>query len=193
MGCLDQKLKLPKTCEKPLLKKIRVVLCEKPLEKRPNIREMRQFWESAILQLLEPMQREIFEKWDDFEYWKKLCPCKGYSLCKIISLGEKIKLPLPYEKRIYRQNGLTLFKKGSKNTKYAKNEIISIIGKNGLYAKAIYSLCKIISLGQKIILPKTYQKRIYEHSRVNSYIELLSATWQLSRFHHSGSKDDFAM
>ena len=28
-------------------------------------------------------------------------------------------------------------KKGSKNTKYAKNEIISIIGKNGLHAKAI--------------------------------------------------------
>ena len=112
MVCLDQKLKLPKTCEKPLLKKIRVVLCEKPLEKRPNIREMRQFWKSAILQWLEPMQREIFEKWDDFEYWEKLCPCKGYRLCKIISLGEKIKLPLPYEKRTYRQNGLTLFKKG---------------------------------------------------------------------------------
>ena len=28
-------------------------------------------------------------------------------------------------------------KKGPKNTKYAKNEIISIIGKNGLHAKAI--------------------------------------------------------
>jgi len=34
---------MPKTCEKPYYKNIRVVLGEKPLEKTPNIREMRQF------------------------------------------------------------------------------------------------------------------------------------------------------
>ena len=32
-----QKLKMPKTCEKPSYKIIRVVLCKKPFEKTPNI------------------------------------------------------------------------------------------------------------------------------------------------------------
>ena len=49
---LGQKLKMPKTCEKPFCKNIKVVLCKKPLEKTPNIQEMRQVWKSAILQRL---------------------------------------------------------------------------------------------------------------------------------------------
>ena len=43
MVSLRQKLKMPKACEKPFYKNIRVVLCKKPLEKTPNISEMRQF------------------------------------------------------------------------------------------------------------------------------------------------------
>ena len=43
MVTLGQKLKMPKRCEKPSYKIIRVVLCKKPHEKTPNIREMRQF------------------------------------------------------------------------------------------------------------------------------------------------------
>ena len=42
MVSLGQKLKMPKTCEKPFYKNIKVVLCKKPLEKTSNIREMRQ-------------------------------------------------------------------------------------------------------------------------------------------------------
>ena len=40
---LGQKLKMPKTCEKPFYKNFRVVQCKKPLEKTPNIPETRQF------------------------------------------------------------------------------------------------------------------------------------------------------
>ena len=40
---LGQKLKKPKTCEKRFYKNIRVVLCKKPFEKTPNIREMKRF------------------------------------------------------------------------------------------------------------------------------------------------------
>ena len=43
MVSLGQKLKWPKRCAKRLYKKTRVVLCKKPLEKTPNIREMRRF------------------------------------------------------------------------------------------------------------------------------------------------------
>ena len=49
MLSFGQKLKMPKTCEKPFYKNIRIVLCKKPLRKTPNIPEMRQFWKSAIL------------------------------------------------------------------------------------------------------------------------------------------------
>ena len=54
---LGQKLKMPKTCEKPFYRNIRVVLCKKPLKNTPNIPKMRQFEKLAILQRLQPMQR----------------------------------------------------------------------------------------------------------------------------------------
>ena len=57
MVSLGQKLKMPKTCKKPFETNIGVVLCKKPLAKTPNIREMRRFLKSAILQRLESMPR----------------------------------------------------------------------------------------------------------------------------------------
>ena len=38
-----KKKKRPKTCEKRFYKHVRVVLCKKPLQKTPYIREMRTF------------------------------------------------------------------------------------------------------------------------------------------------------
>ena len=43
MVSLGQKLKFQKTCQNPFYKSVTVVLCKKPLEKTPNIREMRPF------------------------------------------------------------------------------------------------------------------------------------------------------
>ena len=40
------------------------------------------------------------------------------------------------------------------------------MAKNGHNAKAIYSPCKILSLGQKIKLPKTCEKPLYNYIRV---------------------------
>ena len=52
MISFGQKVKWRKTCENLFYNHVRVVLCKKPLEKTPNIREMRPFWKSAILQKL---------------------------------------------------------------------------------------------------------------------------------------------
>ena len=49
---LAQKLKFQKTCRNPFYKSFTVVLCKKPLQKTPNIREMRAFSKSAIMQRL---------------------------------------------------------------------------------------------------------------------------------------------
>ena len=60
MVSLRQKVKRPKTCEKRFYKHVRVVLCKKPLEKTPNIQEMRPFSKSAILQRLWTLQNGQF-------------------------------------------------------------------------------------------------------------------------------------
>ena len=52
MVSLGQNFKSPKTCEKRFYKHVRVLLCKKPLEKAPNIREMRPVSKSATLQRL---------------------------------------------------------------------------------------------------------------------------------------------
>ena len=79
---LGQKLKLQKTCQNPFYKSFRVVLCKNPLEKSPNIREMRPFWKSTIMQRLKPMQNPHF--------------------------GSKIKIPKKHVK-IHSPNHLELF------------------------------------------------------------------------------------
>ena len=56
MVSLGEKFKWPKTSEKRFYKDVRVVLCKKPLEKTPNIREMRPFLKSAILERLLTLQ-----------------------------------------------------------------------------------------------------------------------------------------
>ena len=80
---------------------------QKTARKNTNIPEMRQFLKSPIL--------------------------KGYSLykgrCKIVSLGQKLKMPKTCEKLFYKIIRVVLSKKTSgKNTKYSRNETILKIG-----------------------------------------------------------------
>ena len=53
----------------------------------------------------------IFEKWDHFEHWPKWPQCKGYSLCKMLSLAQKLKMPKTCDKRLYKHIRLVLCKK----------------------------------------------------------------------------------
>ena len=64
---LSQTLKFQNTCQNQFYKSFRVVLCKKPLLKTPNIRDMRAFSKSAIIQRLYP--------------------------CRILTLGQKLKFP----------------------------------------------------------------------------------------------------
>ena len=64
MGSLGQKLKMAKTFEKPFCKSIKIVLCKQPLEKTPNIREMRQALKSGYLENAIAHAKAIaFAKW----------------------------------------------------------------------------------------------------------------------------------
>ena len=42
----------------------------------------------------------IFEISDHFENWQKGPQCKGYSLCEMVSLAQKLKLRKPGEKQL---------------------------------------------------------------------------------------------
>ena len=93
MVTLGQKIKLLKTCEKRLYNHIIVVLCKKRIEKTANIGEIR-----------------------DLENWQKWALGKGYSLCKMVALGQKIKLLKTCEKRLYNHIIVVLCKKRIKKT-----------------------------------------------------------------------------
>ena len=93
-----------------------------------------------------------------------------YSLVKLISLGQKIKLPKTYQKRIYKYIIVILCKKKPLENTNSMQKTSNIREMRPFWILAkmasvqrLYSLVKIISLGQKIKLPKTYQKRIYMH------------------------------
>ena len=75
---------------------------------------------------------QIFQKWDDFENrpsCKVYSLCMGYSLCKILILGQKLKLPKTCQNRFCNLIRIILRKKPlEKNTKYSRNKTILKIG-----------------------------------------------------------------
>ena len=97
-------------------------------------------------------RHQIFQKVDNFENrptCKGYRPRKGYRLCKMISLVQKLKLPKTCQNRYYKNTRVVLSKK--KNTKYSRNETILAIGsfaKPRAHAEAIVH--KMVSLGHKI-------------------------------------------
>ena len=142
MVSFRQKIKLPKTCGKRLYKHITVVLCKKRMEETTNIRKMRRFWK--------------LEKWP---------LCKGYSLWKMVSFQQKIKLPERCGKHLYKHITVVLCRKRMEET--ANNRKMRRFLKGGKMATMqSYSLCKMVRFRQKIKLPKTCGKRLYKHITV---------------------------
>ena len=111
-----------------------------------------------------PSKKQLmFEKWKLFENGQKWPQSKGYSPCKIISFGQKIKLHKTCEKRLYKQSRVVLCKKPlQKHLMFEKWEH-SENGQKWPQCKG-YRPCKILSLCQKIKLPKTCEKRFYKHT-----------------------------
>ena len=65
---------------------------------------------SCIMQKTAP-KILIFEKRDYFENWQKSPQCKGNSLYKMVSLGQKLNMPKTCDKRLYKKIRLVLCKK----------------------------------------------------------------------------------
>ena len=106
-------------------------------------------------------KHSIFKKWDNFENRRS---CKGYSPCKIITLGQKLKFKTTCQNPFFKAFRVVLCKKSlQKNTQYSRNETILKIR---YHAKAMYSPCKIFTLGQKLKFKKTCQNPFYKSFRV---------------------------
>ena len=70
---------------------------------------------------LEKLKQLIFEKWHHFENCQKWPPSKGYSLCKMVTLSQKLKMPKNMLKRLHKTLQLFYARNGSKKT--ANNRI----------------------------------------------------------------------
>ena len=93
MVSLGQKLKMPKRCEKQLYDHIKHVVYKKPL-----------------------LKHLIFEKWQHFENGQNWPRCLGYSPCKMVSLAQKLKMRLRWQKRLYDHIKLVTSKKPLQKT-----------------------------------------------------------------------------
>ena len=133
MVSLGQKFKWPKTCEKRSTSTLEL-FCGKNRCKKKN---------------------QILAKWDNFENRPS---CKGYRLCKMVSLGQNFKWPKKFEKRFYKHVRVLLCKKHQILEKWDHFE-------NPPSCKG-YTLCKMVSLGQNFKSPKMCEKRFYKHVRV---------------------------
>ena len=71
-------------------------------------------------------KHQIFEKWDHFQNRPS---CKGYSPCKILTLGQKLSFQNTCQNPLYKSYTVVLCQKNaSENTKYSRNESIFKIG-----------------------------------------------------------------
>ena len=131
----------------------------------------------------------IFEKWDHFENCQKWPQCKGYSPCKTLSLGQKIKLPETCQNHLYKHIKVLLCKKRLEKTANIQKVRSSWKLPKMAQCKG-YSPCKTLSLGQKIKLPETCQKHLYKHTKVvvckkrlkkTANIRKLRPFWKLPR------------
>ena len=142
MVSLGQNLKFSKTSQKRLYNHIRVVLCKNGSKKHL-----------------------IFEKWQLFENHQNWPPYKRYSLCKLLSLSQKIKFSKTCQKRLYNHIRVVLWNKRLQKTSNIRKMATYQNRHNWPPCKG-YSLCKMVSLGQKLKFSKTCQKRLYNHIRV---------------------------
>ena len=86
MVSLGQKLEMPKTCKKTIQQQQHICSVRK------TARKSTKYW----------------EKKDNLD---NRSSTKGYTLCKMVSLGQKLKMPKTWEKPFYNNSTLVLCKK----------------------------------------------------------------------------------
>ena len=110
--------------------------------------------------------RLILKKWELFENCQKWPPSKGYRLCNVLTLGQKLKMHKNMLKTFLQHIAVVLWKKIA-----PKNQLI--LEKWELFKNCQkwppskgYRLCKIVTLGQKLKMHKIMLKTFLQHIAV---------------------------
>ena len=114
-------------------------------------------------------------------------PCKGYSLFKTVSLGQKLKIAKTCETSLYNIITVVLWKKRLK-----KHQIFQTWDKFTIWPSSKgYSpckgcnLCKMVSLGKKFKMPKTWVNhatRLLELFCAKTLLEKTPNIWEMRQF-----------
>ena len=84
----------------------------------------------------------------------------------MVILRQILKMPKTCEKPFYKNiQNRSVEKTARKNTKYSRNETSLKIGQfcKGYSPCKVYRLCKMVSLRQKLKMPKTCEKPFYKN------------------------------
>ena len=104
----------------------------------------------------------ILEKWEHFKNAQKWPPSKGYRLCKIVTLGQKLKMHKNMLKTFLQHIAVVLCKKRlHKTANIGKWEHFEN-GQKWPQSKG-YRVCKIVALGQILKMHKSMLKTFLQH------------------------------
>ena len=90
----------------------------------------------------------------------------GYGPSKMLSLGQKLKMPKRCEKRSYDHIRLAVCKRPLQKTLHIRKKPPFWKWLKLAKMHVLYSPCKMLSLRKKLKMPKTCEKRFYDHTRV---------------------------
>ena len=108
----------------------------------------------------------IFQKLDHFENWQKRPQSKGYTICKIATLGQKFKMQKNMLKAFLQEIPLVLCKNSSGKELIFEKWDHSEDSQKRPRSKG-YSLCKVVSLSQKVTMQKSMLKTFLQHNTVD--------------------------
>ena len=104
----------------------------------------------------------ILQKWEPFENGQKWPPSKGYRLCKIVTLAQKLQMHKNMLKTFLQHIAVVLCKKRLEKT--------ANIAKMRAFWKwppsKGYRLCKLVTLAQKLQMHKNMPKTFLQHIAV---------------------------
>ena len=123
----------------------------------------------------------ILEKWEHFENCQKWPPSKGYRLCKIVTLGQKLKMHKNMLKTFLQHIAVVLCKKRLQKTanigkmrafwklpKMATKQRLCRSKRLCIFKMLSFfqRLCKVVTLGQKLKMHKNMLKTFLQHIAV---------------------------
>ena len=164
MVSLGQKLKMPKTCEKPFYKNIKVVLCKKTARKDTKYsRNEASLKIGHLAKAIAHAKAIAFAKWS---VWVKNQKCQKHA-----NNHSKRILKLFCAKNRSRKH--QVFEKWDKfeNRPSCK----------GYSPCKGYSLCKMVSLGQKLKMLKTCKKPFYKNIKIVLFTKPVEKNTKYSR------------